>query len=308
MMQDASTFNEPLTILAQGFMAQRKDTLIDFVAPFVPTGTADGDYKYFDQDDPFQLYDTAIPEEGTSKTVHFNATTKQFNCNPHGLKIPLTDWERKKAGAKGYEILRQGKLNTLLSTQLVNREHAGWAKIFAAVAAESGKGAWTGSAGASKDPIDEMDELIEKINNATGSMPTAIVLGLTAWRILKNHPRIRTIVSGIEKRVALEDIRGALLNPEIDIRVGSMPYKPSKLGKGAAKKGIIGSDILIFHRSDSPSTDDMSAFKTFSIDGGASPEVHTLEDTINHKTYDEVMWSEDLRVTAPIAVSRITVI
>ena len=40
MYQDANTFNETLTIFAQGFMAQRADSLIDFIAPYVSTGTA----------------------------------------------------------------------------------------------------------------------------------------------------------------------------------------------------------------------------------------------------------------------------
>lgn len=37
MYQDANTFNETLTIFAQGFMAQRADSLIDFIAPYVST-------------------------------------------------------------------------------------------------------------------------------------------------------------------------------------------------------------------------------------------------------------------------------
>lgn len=136
MYQDANTFNETLTIFAQGFMAQRADSLIDFIAPYVSTGTASGDYKLFDKNDPFQIYDdTVIPEDGASQTVHFNASTGKYDCEPHGLKIPIRDWERKQAGEKGFAVMRNGKLNTLLSTQLVNREYKGWAKIRAAVTA-----------------------------------------------------------------------------------------------------------------------------------------------------------------------------
>ena len=101
MYQDANTFNETLTIFAQGFMAQRADSLIDFIAPYVSTGTASGDYKLFDKNDPFQIYDdTVIPEDGASQTVHFNASTGKYDCEPHGLKIPIRDWERKQAGEK----------------------------------------------------------------------------------------------------------------------------------------------------------------------------------------------------------------
>lgn len=124
-----------------------------------------------------------IPEDGESQTVHFNASTDKYDCEPHGLKIPIRDWERKQAGEKGFALMRNGKLNTLLSTQLVNREYKGWAKIRAAVTAASGKGAWSGTAGADKDPVDELDALIEKINNDTGLH--AGIYGLGAVRLAR---------------------------------------------------------------------------------------------------------------------------
>lgn len=308
MYQDANTFNETLTIFAQGFMAQRADSLIDFIAPFVSTGIASSDYKLFDKNDPFQVYDdTVIPEDGESQTVHFNASSEKYNCEPHGLKIPIRDWDRKKAGEKGSLIMRNGKLNTLLSTQLVNREYQGWAKIRAAVAAESGKGIWKGTAGADKDPIDELDDLIEQINNNTGSMPGYMAIGLSAWRVLKNHPKVLARMTGIKPSATVEDIRGVLLNPNMEIRVGSMPINTAKLGKAAVKKGILGADVFVFHKSESPTTEDMSAVKTFTIDTPGVAEVHTMRDDLNHREFDEVLWSEDLKVTAPIALKRISV-
>ena len=308
MYQDANTFNETLTIFAQGFMAQRADSLIDCIAPYVSTGTASGDYKLFDKNDPFQIYDdTVIPEDGESQTVHFNASTDKYDCEPHGLKIPIRDWERKQAGEKGFALMRNGKLNTLLSTQLVNREYKGWAKIRAAVTAASGKGAWSGTAGADKDPVDELDALIEKINNDTGSMPEYMAWGLSAWRVFKNHPKVLSRLSGIKASATVDDVRGMLLNPNMDIRIGSMPVNTAKLGKAAVKKGILGADVFIFHKSESPTTEDMSAVKTFTIDAPGVAEVHTLRDDLNHREFDEVLWSEDLRITAPIAIQRISV-
>mgnify|MGYP000502160147 FL=1 len=147
-----------------------------------------------------------IPEDGESQTVHFNASTDKYDCEPHGLKIPIRDWERKQAGEKGFALMRNGKLNTLLSTQLVNREYKGWAKIRAAVTAASGKGAWSGTAGADKDPVDELDALIEKINNDTGSMPEYMAWGLSAWRVFKNHPKVLSRLSGIKASATVDDV------------------------------------------------------------------------------------------------------
>lgn len=51
----------------------------------------------------------------------------------------------------------------------------------------------------------------------------------------------------------------------------------------------------------------MSAVKTFTIDAPGVAEVHTLRDDLNHREFDEVLWSEDLRITAPIAIKRVSV-
>lgn len=305
MYQDAATYNETLTILAQGFRAQAKDSLIDFIAPIVPTGVAQGDYMYFDEDAPFQVYDADLAEEGESKTIHFNATKKQFNCEPKGLKIPITYYQRQQAG-KNFDTFRTGKLNTLLSTQAVTREYKGWQKIRAAVKAETGFGAWMGEAGAAKDPIDEIDEMIERINDSTGAMPNSMAIGFKMWRILKNHPRVLGRMSGIDKKVGIDELRDMLAFSEIDIRVGSMPANTTKLGKKAVRKGILGADLFLFHSSASPSTDDMSACKTFAVDASGVTEVHTHDIAIKHALYDEVLYTEDLRITAPIAIRRIT--
>lgn len=303
---NAAVKNETLSVFAQGFFAMRETSLIDFVAPFVATGIAQGDYNLFDQADPFNIYNTVVADEGESPTVHFNCSKGKFDCDFNGLKIPITYKERARAG-DGFEIYRQGKLQTLLSTQLVNRERAGWAKIAAAITAASSKGTWKGTTGASADPIDEIDDLIETINNKTGSMPNAIAIGLPAWRVLKNHPKVLSRLSGLKSHATEEDIRGMLLNPNIEIRIGSMPYNSAKLGKTKSASSIIGSDLYIFHRSANPTTDDMSAFKTFSVDGTGLGNVMTHDVALRHTMYDEVMWSEDLVVTAPIAVARISV-
>lgn len=305
MNTNASTFNETLTVFAQGFMAQKENSIIDWVAPWVSVGVASGDYKLFDQNDPFGLYDTQLTEGSESQSVHFNASTETFNCRPNGLKISISDWERKQAGEKGAEVMRMGKLNTLLSTQLVNRERAGWAKIFAAVPAKAGKGIWVSAQ--TEDPIETLDACIEDINNATGSMPNAIALGLASWKALKNHPKVIARLQGIAASATLESVAGMLLNPGIEIRVGSMPYNEAKLGKKASKKGIIDANVLIFHRSDAPTTDDMSAFKTFTLDAPGVAEVQTHDDRMKHCTWDEVLWSEDVKVCAPIAVTRLSI-
>ena len=88
MYQDANTFNETLTIFAQGFMAQRADSLIDFIAPYVSTGTASGDYKLFDKNDPFQILDRngvgQLIREAVFKGRGTRENLKCGICGEHG--------------------------------------------------------------------------------------------------------------------------------------------------------------------------------------------------------------------------------
>ena len=88
MYQDANTFNETLTIFAQGFMAQRADSLIDFIAPYVSTGTASGDYKLFDKNDPFQILDRngvgQLIREAVFKGRSTREKLKCGICGEHG--------------------------------------------------------------------------------------------------------------------------------------------------------------------------------------------------------------------------------
>ena len=131
--------------------------------------------------------------------------------------------------------------------------------------------------------------------------------GGAGGRGCKNHPKVLSRLSGIKASATVDDVRGMLLNPNMDIRIGSMPVNTAKLGKAAVKKGILGADVFIFHKSESPTTEDMSAVKTFTIDAPGVAEVHTLRDDLNHREFDEVLWSEDLRITAPIAIKRVSV-
>lgn len=305
--EDASTVNETLTIYAQGFMAQRESTLLDFMAPVVPTGVTKGDYKKFDADAPFQEYDTEIPAGSEAPTVAWNAKDEPYRCKPNGLKVPSLDEDEKAAPPAAREIIREGKLATLLSAQLVNREVKGWRKLTSSITAESGKGTWVGVAGQSADVVDEIDELIERINNQTGMMPGYLALGLSAWRVIKHHPSVLSAFNGISSHVTPEAFAAMLLNPNIQIKIGSMPYNTAKRGLDAVKKGIVGSDLFVFNKSANPTVNDMSACKTFSVDGNLITAVHTIRDDLKHVEFDEVRWSEDVQVTAPISIARITV-
>ena len=166
--------------------------------------------------------------------------------------------------------------------------------VKANVAAAASKGAW--SSDATAQPIDEIDEQIEAIATLTGLMPNRMVIGLGAWRVLKNHANVIARLNGSpDKSVSLDAFAGMLLNPQIEIRVGIMSIDANKMGKAASKSNVVGSEIFLFHGSDNPTQYDPGFAKTFSVGANSVEAVRLYREERNRSDILAVDWSEDRR-------------
>ena len=178
--------------------------------------------------------------------------------------------------------------------------------VKANVAAAASKGAW--SSDATAQPIDEIDEQIEAIATLTGLMPNRMVIGLGAWRVLKNHANVIARLNGSpDKSVSLDAFAGMLLNPQIEIRVGIMSIDANKMGKAASKSNVVGSEIFLFHGSDNPTQYDPGFAKTFSVGANSVEAVRLYREERNRSDILAVDWSEDVQVVSTICAKRITV-
>lgn len=301
MYQNSATYNEYLTTLAQAFTASDGDGIGAFLFPAVQVNSTVGSYKKRDINSGFRRYDTRLARGRAPRQIHVHAEDAFFNCKPNGLDVSNWKFDLDQAGGDDW---REDNLRELMSATLVNRELEAVDIFRKAVAATSGAGEnW--STGQS-DPIDELDQGIIMIHSAIGRMPKRGVIGLTAWRILKNHPKVRDRIAGLKTSASLEAIKEMLMVPDIDLRIGAMPYQPEKLGKAANKQEIVGSEIFLFYGEDAPTRNDASACKDFTLDAGG-PEVHTVESDLSMETIDRLLWSSDRQVTCPAAAFRITV-
>ena len=135
-----------------------------------------------------------------------------------------------------------------------------------------------------------------------------MVIGLGAWRILKNHPNVLSRLNGSpEKSVGLDAFAGMLLNPQIEIRVGIMSIDANKMGKAASKSNVVGSEIFLFHGSDNPTQYDPGFAKTFSVGANSVEAVRLYREERNRSDILAVDWSEDVQVVSAICAKRITV-
>lgn len=304
MSASAAIVNQTLSIFASGYSQERTNKLAEFIAPQVPTGMANGQYKKYDEKNQFQVYKTARAVGGPRTRIEFGASDPFFNCKPQGLEIGIDDHEYDQAGDSGVLNLQQSKMRTLINAAHLGHEDAVFAAVKAAKAATGGVGEWSNAA---KDPIAEIDAQIEAIATATGQMPNRIVFGLPAWTIFRNHALVKArqagvVTSGVNKEIAM----GYFLNPAIEIEVGIISKDANKFGTAKAAANLVGAEVLIFFGSDTPDQYDPSFAKTFTSTPGMVGTVKEYRDANETGDVFATDWNEDIVVTAADSGRRIT--
>ena len=303
MPASAASFNTTLTNYAQGFSQDRASSLASFIAPVVPTGVAHSQFKRYSDKNSFVIYDTSRAIGGDRRRIEFDADDPFFNCTPQGLEVPIDDHERDMAGPNQTN-LEQAKIRTVVDASHLSHEKKVFDAVKAAKAATGGIGVWSS---ASNDPIDDIDSQIEAISTATGIMPNRIVVGLGAWRVLKNHPKVQARQPGSSLVTLNESILGGmLLNPSIEVRVGVMSHDTTKFGVAKNAVEIVGGEVFVFIGTDTPTQYDPSFAKTFSVDGSLIGAVKEYRAERNASDIYAIDWSEDIQVVAPAAGRRIT--
>lgn len=307
MSARASTVNQTLTNYARGIAVDKASKLAEFIAPVVPTGTASGQYKSFSDKNAFANYNTARAVGGNRTRIEFEASDQFYNCRPNGLEITIDDYERDAAGQndQGGLMLERAKINTLISAQCVSHESSVFSRLRSVVSAVAGTGQWSVQ---TNDPIDQIDAQIQTISDNIGKMPNRMVIGLAAWRVLKNHTLARARQPGSDNiGVTLTQLAAMLLNPAMDIRIGTLPADSAKPGRASANQNIVGAEVWVFYAEPNPTVYDISFAKTFRIDrSGVAAVKEYREEGASSDVY-AVDWTEDMQVTAPLAGRRMVI-
>ena len=236
-----------------------------------------------------------------------------YNCLPQALEITIDDSERDAAGTINPLDLEQAKVKTLVQSSVLSHERHVITTVNTAVSADLpapdtiGGGIMGGWSLSTVDPVVQMDYLIEGIAKATGQLPNAILMGMTAWRRFRNNAKV------IEKQpgaalIGLNQGQASamLINPSMEIRLSTMAYDTAKEGKTRSQAFVNGDDVYIFVRSASPTIYDPSALKTFAGGRGGVSAVREYRDESSRSDIYAVDWSRDVKVTSAISIERIT--
>jgi len=162
------------------------------------------------------------------------------------------------------------------------------------------------------DVVDVIDGFVLEVVKAAkyGSlMGVGMVFGANAWRLFKNHPKVRkafVVGNPQAKNTATPTISavGDLFLAQPEVRASLMVLDDAPEGLDEEIKFLLDEDILIFARRQQPTRRDPSFMKTFRLMGQwMVPGSYEREDgRASVAKYD---WSEDVRVTNGAAVRRI---
>lgn len=308
----SSTINYFLTNYAQGFaneLLQMQQT-VAALCPTVSVTGASGQFKQFSDRNAFTVYNTQRGLGGKARRISFEATDGKFNCAPQALEVTVDDFERQLANAAGNpladELLDQGKIKALLNATALSHVDKIVNFVIANTTAVPNRGNWSNQ---DIDPIDQLDEQLESLVTTVGSQSNInLVLSLGAWRALRNHPKSKARLVGLQLGgITREQLQNILMIP-VNVVIGALSETSNAEGQAAvAKVNVIGANAILAYSVPNPSPYDPSAFKCFTTGQGNIEAVRTYRAEDNRSDVHAVDWSEDLQVTASAAAVRLAI-
>ena len=284
--------------------------LAERLAPSTPVPGTTGQFKKFNDQNSFNVYDTARAMGGDPKRVEFAASDDTFSCKPQALEITIDKEERRQvgeeSGAVGQQLLDEGKIKALINLTALSHVNKVVTAVLAAVTAVAARGNWSNP---DIDPIDQIDEQLDALSLACGSAQNIkIDLDVAAWRALRAHPKVKARATGVQVGfITREQLAQMLLIP-VDLKISSISKNTAGLGQTATKARVLASECLIHYAVPAPTQYDPSAFKTFTAGPGSSiMAVRSYMATNGFYDGHIVDWSEDIKQTSTIAMKRLSI-
>ncbi len=282
--------------------------LANILAPVVPTGATNGAFNKFDTTQAFKAYADIVARRaigGQAQAIELLSTTDTYALEPYGLRIPIDNHERERAGDQ-IRMLEQGKTRTLtIACALSYLTHV-TKLVKAAVSAKSKTGDWGNP---NVDPIAEIDGLIVDIWKATGMLANHVVIDFGAWVKLRGNPNVLKKMPGADlATVSKERVQGLLVNPEASITIATTAVLTGGglANTSATKEGVLSSSVLAFYNSAMPTEYDPSFCKTFAMSQQLFTEVYDYEQA-PHLTWLENDWTCQPKIVSSSLCKRIDV-
>jgi hypothetical protein len=238
--------------------------------------------------------------------VSWTATDANYNCSPNAVDVAFDEQEIAESDEAGENAMKEAA-DMAASIGTLSHERDVITKALASLGAGTNVDLGTG------DPIDAIDEQLDAIAlaSAGGSITNLRVLfGPTAWRLVKNHPKVRSrfVASGSRAipNVSTTELSGLLTgNPEVMVARAAVDSTPE--GQTASMAYLLTTGVIVFAASPNPNRRDPSFMKTFRLAGSwLGPRTYMSEDGRSEVAGFD--WSHDVQVTNTVGGVRLNMV
>ncbi len=296
MLETSDKFNSVLTSYVQGLWLY-PDKELNLARTFFPAVAVDtlvGNFDKYDIAPGLTPVDTTLARDNSPRRIELKKTDGFWKCDPNAIET--AEWKIALLQSGHAARMRETRMKTLMSAQFASRQSAAVDAVMAATTAVSGFGNW----GASTDIVSEIDTLCDNVVLGSGCKANRLLIGIEAWKVLRNHASILDRLPGLDYGLAPEALGKVLTQQGMEIVIVD-----SVVMLNGTMTRLLANDVIALHNKENPDLEDMSFGKEFTLCPNG-PEVVSYEEH-GLTQVDSLYWASDCQVTNAGALSRLVV-
>lgn len=240
-----------------GFVGRR-------LAPIFLTPEQSAQYYVFDRENML----SASSLKGRAPSTPFPRTKLKLSDDTYrtidrGLEIPVDDGVRKKY-AKAFDAdlaaIRKIRNDVLLNHEIRVRDKATGASVASATLLTAAQ--WDNYAGASHDPVANVDAGKEAIHSASGMEANLMILPRAVFMKLKESPKILDKIKYSQRGVVTVEILQEVFGIP-NIKIAGLSLNSAADGQTPVPADLWSDNVVLAHVEDSPALDAPNFMRTF---------------------------------------------
>lgn len=293
-----------------------------FLCPIVPVSITDGKYDYHDPKEDMTPASTSRGLGQASTRIQTTVSKRHYSCQSQGLAFEIDEDELARMRGTGEETAyKQAKVENLINRGLLSYDKRVLDVLESVQATTAITHLETGNAlekigqwsDGSVDPFEQLKALRLWFKARTGLTINKMGFGALAWERMANNPLMRDHIryNSIDELTEELLLKGLRLDREMspdNILIVDDGYNAALPGGEMDARLLAGNDIWLFYSQDTPSQYDPSFAKCFNTAGASFVnQVQSILIPDRHVEASEVVWMDDIQITAPLSGIRIRV-
>ena len=289
--------DKPLSRISVSHLLSDDMYVASTIFPIVPVMHKSDSYYVKNRGD--ELRDTVRTRApgAQSHITGVRVSTQTYNCEVYSEADFIADQIRDNTDP-ALAVNLDFTTTRQLTQKMMTKVERDWASQFFATSIWTDKILTTkwdaGTATTPSTPIEDIEDGVGAVLNATGMIPNMMVMGWNAWRTLKHHPDIVDRYKHTTAESITTDMVARLFTPALTkgIRVGTAVYNTAAEGATESLSPCIGDGVLIAYVADAPGLMTQSAGYTFAwtnyLASGTVSTVSTWRDPSRRSDMIEV--------------------